>query len=134
MASIEQRIAGIDEQIADLAGAKSSLERALAELQRQPDAPQEGAQRQRRAAPKRTASRSRRQAGGGRTRRAPAGQNRQLITDYLSEHGPAPASAIARATGVNRAVVYNNLKRMEQAGAIRQAAGDDGRTVFSVAS
>ena len=135
--SIQQRIAGIDQRIAQLADAKTSLERALAELHQAASAVADGpvkttARRPAAAPPKRAAARGRRPAAGATRKRAPAGRNRQVIVEYLQDSGPALASQIARETGVNRAVVYTNLTQMGEEGVVHQGSGDDGKTVFSL--
>lgn len=66
-------------------------------------------------------------------RRAPRGTNRQRILDHLREAGPAAAPEIASATGINRGVTYNTLKKMVAEGEVTQAR-DDARAVFSARS
>jgi anti-sigma factor RsiW len=64
-------------------------------------------------------------------RRAPRGTNRQRILAHLREAGPSAASEIASATGINRGVTYNTLKKMVADDEVAQTH-DDGRAMFAV--
>jgi DNA invertase Pin-like site-specific DNA recombinase len=79
----------------------------------------------------RSSTRSRaRRSGGAKRRRAPQGANRERILAFLRESGPSSASGIAKGTGINRAVVYNNLGKMTEEGAAAKADDAGGTTLF----
>ena len=144
--NIQQRIAEIDALLSEteaLRAEREHLARALEEVVAATGAPAAtGATRgaraggdsdsgTRRSTPKGAARSGR---GSSRTRkRAPQGLNRERIVGFLRDNGPASASAIARGTQINRAVVYNNLSKMTSDGTVRGDDGADGTKQFHLA-
>ncbi len=138
-ANLEDRIAEIDRQLADvesLQREREHLERALAEVTAVSGPDSDGQPRQAAKSQRGGAGRPR---GGGRGRksqatrvRAPQGANREVIIGYLRDNGPSTAPAIAKATSLSRGVVYNNLSKLTADGtAVKN--DEDGTAAFSLA-
>src|SRR3712207_803455 len=107
--NIEKRIAEIDALLAETQALRAEREHLARALEEVPavtgaTAPAPPAAPRRGATPRRSSSEGR--------KRAPQGLNRERIVAFLRDNGPTSASAIARGTGINRAVVYNNLSRL----------------------
>jgi sugar-specific transcriptional regulator TrmB len=135
--NLESRIAEIDRQLAatdHLREEREHLARALEEVA----AVSTTARTPRRARRSDGASRAKparrpakRRRAESATPRASQGVNRDRIVAQLRESGPSSASAVAKATGINRAVVYNNLGKLVDDGTV--AKGDaDGVSVFQL--
>lgn len=126
---IRERLEEIEAQLGELAAERERLEQALAALNPS-NAPATPRRSPGRGSRRRGPSRRAKPTGGG-TRSRP-GANRERIVAHLRESGPARASAIAMATGINRAVVYTNLTQLTEAGEVRQR-DDSGTTQFALA-
>jgi hypothetical protein len=137
-ANLEERIAEIDRQLADvepLQREREHLERALAEVTAVSTSDADA--RPRPAAAKSQRGSTRKPRGSGRksqaTRvRAPQGANREVILSFLRENGASTAPAIAKATSLSRGVVYNNLSKLTAEGATVKN-DDDGTASFTLA-
>lgn len=135
--NIEQRIADIDRQLAEmevLRQEREHLDRALQEVTAVASGQARGPRRS--ATPARAGGgsghhRTGRASGGGR-KRAPQGKNRERIVTFLRGDGPSSASAIAGATGIHRGVVYANLGKLVEEGAVRKIDRDGGTSVFEL--
>ena len=133
--SLRRRIAEIDELLSEtgpLHAEREHLARALEEVAAATGAtaaPPAAREPRRVAAAPKTGAR-RRRTSSGRRKRAPQGLNRERIVSFLRENGPTGASAIARATGINRAVVYNNLSKLTAEGVVRSDDSADGTSLF----
>lgn len=135
--NLENRIAEIDRQLAateHLREEREHLARALEEVAAVSTAAPTP-RRARRNDGASTAKRARRATNRRRTDsatpRASQGVNRDRIVAHLRESGRSSASAVAKATGINRAVVYTNLGKLVDDGTV--AKGDaDGASVFEL--
>ena len=126
---LERRIAEIDRQLAAMDALREEREhlaRALAEVaaaKRPPATPK--SQRRRGSTSRRGVSR--------RPARAPEGANDERIVAFLREHGATSASAIAKGTGINRAVVYRSLGKLAGRSSVVKQDGEGGTAVFAAA-
>lgn len=136
---IERRIAEIDEQLAAtdrLHQEREHLTRALAEVTAAAESdtgssapsPASGGDKP----PRRRRGRSSQAKSSRRTGRAPEGANRDRIVEHLRANGATSASATAKATGINRAVVYRNLSALVDAGLVAKLDGDGGTASFEL--
>lgn len=144
--SLERRIAEIDVLLSEtgpLRAEREHLSRALQEVAAatgattEPTTPPEPRQRPAGGATgsgtgARKDSARRRRTPSGRRKRAPQGLNRERIVGFLRDNGATSASAIARGTGINRAVVYNNLSKLSAEGIVRSDDGADGTSRFAL--
>lgn len=135
--NLENRIAEIDRELAateHLREEREHLARALEEVAAVSTAARTPRRARRndgasRAKPARRSAKRRR--AGGTTPRASQGVNRDRIVAHLRQSGPSSASAVAKATGINRAVVYTNLGKLVEDGTV--AKGDaDGASAFEL--
>lgn len=147
-ADLQRRIEQIDRQLADsdrLRQEREHLARALEEViaasgttrpsarrRRDQNASDTGASPQAPPAARRT-GRSSRRSGTSKRIRAPQGANRERIVAYLKENGATSASALAKATGINRAVVYNNLTKLTGEGAVVKRDDEGATALFALA-
>ncbi len=119
---IRERISEIDAQLAgvdELTAERDQLRQALAALG-QADRPAPPKRSARRTGTRRNRASRPTKPAASRAKRSRPGANRERIVAHLRESGPAPASAIAKATGINRAVVYSNLAQLTEAGEVTQ--------------
>lgn len=140
----ERRIAEIDRQLAEtesLRQEREHLARALSEVSAaggatagaQPVGGSERGGRGQTQSKRQRAVKSARRVQR-RTAKAPEGVNSERIVEYLTANGATSASAIAKATGINRAVVYRTLGKLADEGAVVKQEGAGGTAVFSVPS
>ncbi len=122
VAEIDERLAGVDALMRE----RAQLQQAMATLTGTGPADGGSEPVRRRRGPRPGTPRPR-----GRSR-APRGANRQRIVEHLREAGPLSASGIAKGTGINRGVVYDNLTKLVDAGEVGQR-DQDGTAVFELA-
>ncbi|HWT93546.1 MAG TPA: hypothetical protein VN238_11150 [Solirubrobacteraceae bacterium] len=65
-------------------------------------------------------------------KRAPRGSNVQAILDYVAAHPGTTTPEIARATGIDRAVLYSAASRLTSAGRLRKQQLPDGQVAYEV--
>jgi hypothetical protein len=134
-ASLERRIAEIDRLLAETDGLRVEREHLARALEEVAAATSAGSVATR-AAPTGTgrgrrttnsASHARRRTTGRKRPRAPQGANRERIVAFLRDNGASGATNIAKGTGINRAVVYNNLGKMTADGTVIVSDADGAR-------
>ena len=127
-ANIRRRIAEIDKELSGvdaLTAERSRLQRALDDLELDAAPRPYGARKQRAPSKRRGSTKP----SSGRAR---PGVNGERIMSFLAANGPSAASTIAKETGINRGVVYNNLTRLVGEGRATQTDAD-GTALFASA-
>jgi hypothetical protein len=112
------------------------LQRALQALDGASPAPRgrsgESRTRRTRQAPASAAGGPRRRTAAAR-RRAPRGQNRERVLRVLSERPGVTPAEVVSASGLKRPIIYNELRRLVDAGEVVKQELPSGRTGYSLA-